>query len=123
MLNRYHIQLAEKPNYLDITFQFTPRKPGKQMIQLPIWRPGRYQAQNFAKNIPVLKAFSGGVSIPIEKTASSIWTLEASEPVEIRYSYYANQPDAGGSVVEPDLLYINFINLFQFILSLLSPRN
>lgn len=115
MLNRYHIQLAEKPNYLDITFQFTPRKQGKQVIQLPIWRPGRYQAQNFAKNIPVLKAFIAGVPLAIVKTASSTWELEASEPVEIRYSYYANQPDAGGSVVEPDLLYINFINCLLYI--------
>jgi predicted metalloprotease with PDZ domain len=115
MPNLYSLKPSATPNYLDITFQFSPRKPGKQVIQLPIWRPGRYQAQNFAKNIPVMKAFSGGVSIPIEKIASSTWTLDASEPVEIRYSYYANQPDAGGSVVEPDLLYINFINCLLYI--------
>jgi len=115
MPNLYSLKPSAQPRYLDITFQFTPRKPGKQVIQLPIWRPGRYQAQNFAKNIPVMKAFSGGVSIPIEKIASSTWTLDASEPVEIRYSYYANQPDAGGSVVEEDLLYINFINCLLYV--------
>ena len=98
MRNLYFLKPSSDPNYLEITFQFTPRKPGKQVIQLPIWRPGRYQAQNFAKNIPVLKAYCGGVPITISKIASSTWTLEASEPVEIRYSYYANQPDAGGSV-------------------------
>jgi predicted metalloprotease with PDZ domain len=111
----YLLRTSEKPQFLDITFQFTPRKPGKQLIQLPIWRPGRYQAQNFAKNIPVLKAFSGGSPIEIRKTASSTWELETSEPVEIRYSYYANQRDAGGSVVEPDLLYINFINCLLYV--------
>ena len=115
MRNLYSLTPSAQPNYLDITFQFTPRKPGKQVIQLPIWRPGRYQAQNFAKNIPVLKAFSGGVSITIEKIASSTWTLDASESVEIRYSYYANQPDAGGSVIETDLIYINFINCLLYV--------
>jgi len=115
MPNLYSLKSSAQPNYLDIIFQFSPRKPGKQVIQLPIWRPGRYQAQHFAKNIPVLKAFSGGVSIPIEKIASSIWTLDASESVEIRYSYYANQPDAGGSVVEEDLIYINFINCLLYV--------
>ena len=115
MRNLYFLKSSSDPNYLEITFQFTPRKPGKQLIQLPIWRPGRYQAQNFAKNIPVLKAFSAGISIPIRKTASSTWELEATEPVEIRYSYFANQPDAGGSVVDPDLLYINFINCLLYI--------
>jgi len=110
MPNLYSLKPSATPNYLDITFQFTPRKPGKQVIQLPIWRPGRYQAQNFAKNIPVLKAFSGGNPIAIHKTASSTWELQADGPVEIRYSYFAKQPDAGGSVVEEDLLYINFIN-------------
>ena len=115
MRNLYSLKPSATPKYLDITFQFTPRKPGKQVIQLPIWRPGRYQAQNFAKNIPVLKAFSGGVSIPIEKITSSTWSLEASQSVEIRYSYFANQPDAGGSVVADDLLYINFINCLLYV--------
>ena len=115
MRNLYFLQASAQPNFLDITFRFAPRKPGKQVIQLPIWRPGRYQAQNFAKNIPVLKAFSAGISIPIRKTASSTWELEATEPVEIRYSYYANQPDAGGSVVESDLIYINFINCLLYV--------
>ena len=115
MPNQYRIQPSAQPNYLDITFQFTPRKPGKQVVQLPIWRPGRYQAQNFAKNIPVLKAFIGGVSVGIHKISSSTWTLEASEPVEIRYSYCANQPDAGGSVIENDLIYINFINCLLYV--------
>jgi predicted metalloprotease with PDZ domain len=62
-----------------------------------------------------LKAYSEGVPIPISKIASSTWTLEASEPVEIRYSYYANQPDAGGSVIENDLIYINFINCLLYV--------
>jgi predicted metalloprotease with PDZ domain len=115
MPNLYSLKPSVTPNYLDITFQFSPRKPGKQVIQLPIWRPGRYQAQNFAKNIPVLKAFSGGAPIVIHKVASSTWELEASELVEIRYSYYANQPDAGGSVVEEDLLYVNFINCLLYV--------
>jgi predicted metalloprotease with PDZ domain len=115
MPNLYSLKPSAQPNYLDITFQFSPRKPGKQVVQLPIWRPGRYQAQNFAKNIPVLKAFSGGAPISIHKVASSTWELEASELVEIRYSYYANQPDAGGSVVEEDLLYINFINCLLYV--------
>lgn len=115
MRNLYFLQPSEQPNNLDITFQFTPCKPGKQVIQLPIWRPGRYQAQNFAKNIPVLKAYSKGIPIAIEKIASSIWSLEATEPVEIRYSYFANQPDAGGSVIETDLIYINFINCLLYV--------
>jgi predicted metalloprotease with PDZ domain len=115
MPNLYSLKPSATPNYLDITFQFSPRKPGKQVIQLPIWRPGRYQAQNFAKNIPVLKAFSGGTPIMIQKVSSSTWELEASELVEIRYRYYANQPDAGGSVVEEDLLYINFITCLLYV--------
>ena len=115
MPNHYRIQPSAQPNFIDIIFQFTPRKPGKQVIQLPIWRPGRYQAQNFAKNIPVLRAYREGVPIKIEKTASSTWSLEATEPVEIHYCYFANQPDAGGSVIETDLIYINFINCLLYI--------
>jgi predicted metalloprotease with PDZ domain len=117
MPNLYALKPSATPNYIDITFQFTPRKPGKQVIQLPIWRPGRYQTQNFAKNIPVLKAYtaSSGDALNIQKTASSTWELEAFEPVEIRYSYYAHQPDAGGSVLAADLIYLNFINCLLYV--------
>ena len=55
MRNLYFLQASAQPNFLDITFRFAPRKPGKQVIQLPIWRPGRYQAQNFAKKYPCSK--------------------------------------------------------------------
>lgn len=101
-----------KENWLQIECEYMPKKQGSIKIGLPIWRPGRYQVQNFAKNIPEVKAYQGSKLVPIAKVESSIWELEIGEigPVKLIYAYYALQRDAGGSVANEQMLYINFIN-------------
>jgi predicted metalloprotease with PDZ domain len=102
--------------FLNIELEFIPSRTGTWEILLPTWRPGRYQSQHFAKNIPSLHAFSGANNCTIQKIASSAWQLTLADlsPVRISYTYLAQQADAGGSVVADDLLYINFINCLVF---------
>lgn len=108
---KYTLSMA-KENWLHIEFEFQPKKEGRVKIGLPIWRPGRYQVQNFAKNIPEIKAFQGDKKVLIQKVELSSWEIEVLEqaPVKLVYSYYAVQRDAGGSVANGQMLYINFIN-------------
>lgn len=114
---KYRIsQIPNQVHWIRILFEFTPNQSGNQIICLPIWRPGRYQVQNFAKNIPHVKAFQGLKEIQISKIEISKWLLDIknSQSVRIEYSYYANQRDAGGSVSNNELLYLNFINCLIF---------
>jgi predicted metalloprotease with PDZ domain len=78
-----------KENWLHIEFVFQPKKVGRVKIGLPIWRPGRYQVQNFAKNIPEIKAFQGDKKVLIQKVVLSSWEIEVLEqaPIKLVYSY------------------------------------
>ena len=103
---------TDKENWLQISCEFQPKKLGSLKIGLPIWRPWRYQVQNFAKNIPEIKSFQGDQQLSIDKIESSVWVLNCTEiaPIKLEYTYFAVQRDAGGSVANAEMLYINFVN-------------
>jgi predicted metalloprotease with PDZ domain len=109
-LLRYTIEGEDR--FLSISLEFTPQRLGPLEIHLPIWRPGRYQAQYFAKNIAGITSSRG----LIRKSGLSTWTLtiDSLDPVVLSYRYFADQPDAGGCVSQSDLLYINFIACLIF---------
>lgn len=83
-------------------------------VRLPAWRPGRYEIQNFAKNIPTLSAsLPDGSAIIAQKVSKDRWRIhnEGHTEVRIHYRYYANTQNAGSSYVDEELWYLNFINL------------
>ncbi len=97
---------------LDIELTFTPTRIGPLRLHLPIWRPGRYQVQNFAKNIATVRSAQG----PLVKSDLSSWTMEVQslQPIRVSYRYHAEQADAGGSWVDDSMVYINFVNSLLF---------
>lgn len=108
---KYTISTVQE-NWLRIECEFQPKKLGQIKIGLPIWRPGRYQVQNFAKNLPEIVSYQGDKKISINKIESSVWELNCIEiaPIKLVYTYFAVQRDAGGSVANAEMLYINFVN-------------
>jgi len=105
-------QIIPSPKALDIRLIFQPARLGPLKLHLPIWRPGRYQVQHFAKNIATVTSDRGVVL----KTDLSTWTVEVKslEPITISYRYHAEQPDAGGTWVDESMVYINFVNCLLF---------
>lgn len=85
-------------------------------LKLPAWRPGRYQVQNFAKNLKNLVISQNGKTLVCEKTSKDSWKLvhEAGE-VCVTYEYYAFQMDAGSSWLDEEQLYLNFINFAMYL--------
>jgi len=87
-------------------------------LQLPSWRPGRYEIQNFAKNIQKFRIFdANNQQVSFKKVKKDCWEVQTKGIKNIRvvYNYYAQQFDAGGSILEDDLLYINFINCSLYV--------
>ena len=83
-------------------------------IQLPAWRPGRYELQNFAKNIQRFGVFDGDNNpLSFRKITKDRWVIQTNQVSEIvvRYNYYANIQNAGSSYVATDFWYVNPINL------------
>src|SRR4051812_46523270 len=67
-------------------------------LQLPAWRPGRYELGNFAKNIKKVDAFdANGKPLPYTKLNKDLWVIETngSKEIKVTYSYFAAELNAG----------------------------
>ncbi len=86
-------------------------------LQLPAWRPGRYELQNYAKNIPKIEAFDEkNRKLQIEKLSKDLWQVLSNKgEITVKYSYYANKKDAGNSFVDHSTFYLNFVNCIPYL--------
>ena len=87
-------------------------------IQLPAWRPGRYELQHFAKNIQRFEVFGlDNQGIQYQKITKDRWQINANYQKEIKicYTYYANKQDAGNSYVDDAMWYLNFVNCLPYV--------
>ncbi|MDZ4666539.1 MAG: M61 family peptidase [bacterium] len=116
---RYSISIAEpKEHFVGMFAEIgNPSKEAFQ-LQLPSWRPGRYELGNFAKNIRKLSITNElGVPVYYGKISKDCWQVDAEglSKVILQYEYYANQPDAGASFVDAELIYLNPVNCFMYV--------
>lgn len=82
-------------------------------LSLPLWRPGRYEAQNYAKNIMYFEAFDElGHPVDFYKEDKKTWIIQnrLTTKIKVQYQYYAYQLDAGGSYIDDDFIYLNPVN-------------
>ena len=87
-------------------------------LQMPAWRPGRYELQNFAQFIRKVKAVDGhNQNLPISKLSKDSWIIDThtTDSVVVSYEFYADMPNAGGSVIQRDFLYVNPVNCCMYI--------
>lgn len=87
-------------------------------IQLPAWRPGRYELQNFAKNIQQFEIFGvDNQAIPFKKTTKDRWQVHTSghQTILLKFTYYANLINAGSSFVDDNRMYVNFVNCLPYV--------
>lgn len=85
-------------------------------LQLSQWRPGRYETSNYPKNITNLQLIlADGTKGLVEKTESHTYLCHTGgQEATLAYTYFANQPDAGGSFVDASWVYVNPINCIMF---------
>lgn len=82
-------------------------------VQLPSWRPGRYELGNFAKNIQQFKVLnSRGIALQYKKHNKDKWLIntEGESIITIVYNYYAAELNAGSTWLDETQLYVNPIN-------------
>lgn len=98
--------------YIQITAVFnTPENITR--VQLPAWRPGRYELGNFAKNVKGFKVYSAdNNSLSAHKISKDCWEVNTSDTdqISVQYSYYAAELNAGSSFLSADQLYVNPVN-------------
>jgi predicted metalloprotease with PDZ domain len=106
-------------SYIQVKTTFSVPESGQTvLLQLPAWRPGRYELQNFAQKIQKLQiADQDNRAIPFRKITKDRWQIEPTRAGEltINYNFYARQLDAGGSWSDEDQLYVNPINCLMAV--------
>ena len=115
-----YIVSYQKPNnhYIDIEYIIDNITSKKLEVQLPAWRPGRYELGNFAKNVQKWEAFdANGNTLTSKKVTKDLWEVETkgNETIHIKYNYFANEINAGSSYLDDKQLYINGVNCFIYI--------
>jgi predicted metalloprotease with PDZ domain len=87
-------------------------------LQLPAWRPGRYELGNFAKNIRNFNVLNiKRENLTFKKLTKDSWLVENIEKenfVFVEYEYFANTLNAGSTLLNEDQLYINPVNCFIY---------
>ncbi len=87
-------------------------------LQMPAWRPGRYQMAHFARNVMRMEAFDEeGGSLELFKTEKDRWRVksEGSTAVTVRYIYYAHEMNAGSTYVDEEQLYLNPVSSLVYL--------
>ena len=110
----------DRSHYIAVDARLTDIQQQTEVeLQLPAWRPGRYELQHFAKNIQRFDIVDGeGNPLAFNKITKDRWRVQTNGATElvVHYNYYAllstpNQLNAGSSFVSDTLLYVNPINL------------
>ena len=115
-----YIVSYQKPNnhYIDIEYIVDNVNSDKLEVQLPAWRPGRYELGNFAKNVQKWEAFdNNGNSLSSKKITKDLWEIETNgaNQIHIKYNYFASEINAGSSYLDDKQLYINGVNCFLYV--------
>jgi predicted metalloprotease with PDZ domain len=82
-------------------------------LQLPAWRPGRYELQHFAQKVQSFRVLDEKHQpLAFRKITKDRWAVTTAGASELRieYNFFARQMDAGGSWVDETQLYLNPIN-------------
>jgi predicted metalloprotease with PDZ domain len=88
-------------------------------LQLPSWRPGRYELGDFAKNIRLFNVSNEmGNQLTFFKISKDCWSIntEHSNRIHVCYEYYSNELNAGSSYVDENQLYVNPVNCCAYVI-------
>ncbi|MBP7809819.1 MAG: M61 family metallopeptidase [Bacteroidia bacterium] len=105
-------------HYIYVDLHIDNIKSDTLELQLPAWRPGRYELGNFAKNIKRVDAFDTKENVlEFTKTTKDCWLIKTKgvSEVKITYSYFANELNAGACFADETQIYVNPVHLCMYV--------
>ena len=95
---------------LEFDAVFPSSSGGDWQLQLPCWRPGRYELGNFAQYITKMVGVDNdGSEVNLEKLNHHRWKVPENIRT-MRWTFYADILNAGSTYVRGDLQYVNPVN-------------
>ncbi len=96
--------------HIDATFPIA----GPYSLQLPTWRPGRYELGQFAQYIRRMEGqLVDGTWEQLQKSDLHRWDMPAGVQ-RVRWAFHADILNAGSTCVMEDLLYVNPVNCMLY---------
>ena len=110
----------QQPNlhFIDLELTVEDLTEATTYLQLPAWRPGRYELGNFAKNIRRFRVQDQqGQPLTYRKVAKDRWEVDTTDvdALTVQYDYYAGELNAGSTWLDEEQLYINFVNCTLYV--------
>ncbi len=108
----YRFSCKNPDQYLlevELTFESTQTET---IIQIPYWRPGRYEAGNFPRLFRNFRAYADGKLTNFEKSSSHTWKVTSNPGSQclLTYELYSADLSAGNTYFDNELLLINPVN-------------
>jgi len=103
--------------FISLSLEFDSKEISTAHIQLPSWRPGRYELGNFAKNIRNFCCTDeNGNSLMFNKLNKDLWEIDcpSTNKVIVSYEYYASEINAGSTYLDESQVYVNPVNCFAY---------
>ena len=104
-------------HFIDFKLIVDAKGLSKINLQLPSWRPGRYELGNFAKNIKDFNVVdSENNKVRFSKKTKDLWEVDCQKTdlFTVSYSYYASELNAGSTYLDQNQLYINPVNCMLY---------
>ncbi|HTO93609.1 MAG TPA: hypothetical protein VMM80_04530, partial [Bacteroidota bacterium] len=117
---RYGLAMPRPATHLfEVTVTFTglPASPHELLLQLPVWRPGRYLVLDFAGGVTRFAALKGnGEPLAWRKTDKSTWRIETGGATEVRATYevYADEFDQRTRGLDDEHAFVNGAAVFMY---------
>ena len=110
----------QQPNlhFIDLELTVEALTEDTTYLQLPAWRPGRYELGHFAKNIRRFQVQDDqGQPLAYRKIAKDRWEVDTADvdTLTVRYDYYAGELNAGSTWLDEEQLYVNFVNCMLYV--------
>jgi predicted metalloprotease with PDZ domain len=85
-------------------------------LQLPAWRPGRYELGNFAKNVKRVDVFNeNDKPLVYQKSTKDLWVIETNGAKKVKITYHTSEINAGNCYADETQLYVNPVHLCMYL--------
>lgn len=115
----YKIYLKNpQSHYIYIDLEISNINDDVTILQLPAWRPGRYELGNFAKNIKRLDVYNeNNEPLSYTKLTKDTWEINTKglSTLKVTYSYHTLDINAGNCYADENQLYINPVHLCLYL--------
>jgi len=107
-------------HYFDVTMEIpiSDHKRGELRLTMPVWAPGHYLVEDFARNITEVKAFDAatGIELEVTKLKKSLWAVElqGANKVRIEYPVYAFSYSVDTSYIDHLHALVNGTSVFLY---------